>query len=121
MSTFEKLCWDWVVTYQAIDAYVENVDNAELFRFEDLFHGQEKQEHISRLFDFICRWPERTYSYELDDELWSKPVNASRLDKLSKWPDWSEKEARLLNQICCDGLTRKYRYCGESEWRAKLC
>jgi hypothetical protein len=46
-------------------------------------------------------------------------INASRLQVIGPWREWSARDCRELERIC-QPLMREYGYGNESEWRAKL-
>ncbi|MEP3891166.1 MAG: sulfotransferase [Hellea sp.] len=118
MTHFEKICWNWNLTYGLISNFVESDDHGRVFRFEDIFLTGADENSLEKLMDFTTRFEHRQYSYDLE-KLKTKPSANSSKKTLPSWLDWTPEQARQMDRLCGD-LMRANNYGLETEWLNKL-
>jgi hypothetical protein len=119
MSDFQKVCWTWRATYEAVAASVENDPCARLFRYEDFFLSADRTALVANLLNFITDFEGRTYSWQLLPDSFDRRINTADRARFPDWRDWTEEQARQLDEIC-GPLMRRFDYGTEPEWRANL-
>lgn len=118
MDHFEKICWNWNLTYGLISDFTEGDINGRVFRFEDIFLAENKENSLEDLMDFTTCFAHRNYSYDLK-KLKAKPSANSSKKTLPSWTDWTPDQAKKMDALCGD-LMRSYNYGVETEWLDKL-
>jgi hypothetical protein len=119
MSRFEKLCWDWRTIYQQIIDFSEADSRTQLYRYEDLFLSIDRRDTVIEMLEFITRFEDRQYYYELQVERLKKRVHSSTRKTFPGWRDWSPELARTLDKLC-GNLMVQFGYGQEPEWQLKL-
>lgn len=116
LDIFGRLAWDW----RAINSHLHRAacksENIRLFRFEDIFSGNENA--FYELISFAAIHEYREYKVRNFKDVTSKIYNASKGERRS-WIDWSDHEVLLVHELC-GPLMRKYGYGQESEWLDKI-
>ncbi|WP_147306640.1 MULTISPECIES: hypothetical protein [unclassified Wenzhouxiangella] len=112
-DTFGRLAWEWRFVYSRLDRYAQQLNNARMFRFEDLF-GRESQTHIAGLLRFCAEHSQNTYYVNIPERFTLEKRNESYGSE-SGWHTWSESRRHLVNALC-GPLMQKYGYGNEPEW-----
>lgn len=120
MGLFEKNCWLWKTVNSMITGHVETDEGAHLFRFEDLFTGQDRAKHFTAMLDFITRFSEYRFEYEFDESALDLKKNFSDKNSFPTWRDWSPAQAKTLAEIC-NPLMNRLGYGREDEWQELIC
>ena len=97
MGPVGRLAWHWnVINTRLADAARSN-PMIRLFRFEDLFGGDESV--LRDLLDFVSTFPDHSYNAHSVQPLHTPKKNASRAGG-DDWTRWSDQEKALVNEIC---------------------
>ncbi len=121
MSKFEKYCW----YYNKLNSYVfnkmEGRDNFKVYRHEDLFHKDRRDEFFVDMLSFVSKFPDDfNRNYEYKRELMDKKVHSNaKKEKISDWQEWSSHLAKKLDEHCGEWMER-FNYGTEDEWQDKL-
>jgi len=106
----ERTAHYWTIINRHITDTCQGKPGYHLFKFEDLFSGDDKT--IARLTKVIG----------IDKAIRPsdlRPKNQSKDRVVRSWQDWSPEECRLIDDICQPYMGR-YGYGTEPEWRKKL-
>lgn len=100
MDEFEKLCWAWSrLNAYAIKKIGKN-SNAQLYRFEDIFHGAGRYEHLAELIEFATTFPtlgvRSTHPW---DGLLENSAQKS-VGRFPSWDQWSQYRQDSFIKIC---------------------
>ncbi len=121
MSLFEKYCW----YYNKLNSYVigkmEGKSNFKIFRYEDLFSEETRDQNFKNMLDFAADFPDgfqRKINYR--PELMARKVHSNSEDKkIAHWKGWESSKAEILEKHCSSWMD-KYNYGLENEWLNKL-
>jgi hypothetical protein len=121
MSLFEKLCWAWNRENRYALECAKLSANIQVFRFEDLFDGQNYWQAMRAMLEFLTRFDNGyTVSFQLDPDLLAVRVHSRReAGSFPAWSEWTPEQAKILTSHCGDLMTR-FRYGGEPDWLAKV-
>ena len=111
---FEKLAWEWSVENARLTDAAERNENARLWRYEDLFGGDES--HIADLVRFAAAHGRFEYQTRPVEGVTDMIVNASR-GAAPDWPRWSGAQAAIVDELC-GPLMQRFGYGREPEWLA---
>lgn len=114
---FGRLAWEWRFVYSRLDEHAQNNQNAQVFRFEDLFaHGDQSQ--INNLLLFCAQHEQKTYQVKIPSQFTSRRINESKGPEMD-WNRWSDERCRLVNELC-GPLMQKYGYGNEPHWNKRI-
>ena len=121
MSKFEKYCWYYNYLNNFVFSRLEGHDDFKVYRFEDLFDPQEREQYFTDMLKFSSTFEdglnkEVTYQPQLMDQ---KVHSNAKKKKFPKWPEWSQAKAKILDKHCGHWMD-KFDYGAEIEWQAKL-
>ncbi|MEM6475790.1 MAG: hypothetical protein AAF687_06455 [Pseudomonadota bacterium] len=102
MGPVGRLAWHWNVINTTLADAAERDDSTRLFKFEDLFGGNETV--LRELADYCSTFEDRSYDVTSTAALHQPKKNASKAG-CDDWTRWSEGEKALVNEIC--GATMK--------------
>jgi hypothetical protein len=121
MSKFEKFAWYYNKLNTLVLEFMKNKKNFKLYRYEDLFLGEKKEENFIDLLEFSTKFDDgfsRKYTFE--PSFLKKKINsASDEYKIPHWKNWDKKRAQIL-QKHCGNLMDMFGYGKEPEWLEKL-
>lgn len=115
MSPFAKNCWHWKVIAELILKEAEENPLARCFRFEDLFSDANREVHMKALLDFIVKYDDRQFEYELPEGFLDKVANRSYGDVMDHWQHWPEEQKLELAAIC-GPVMKQLGYGTEADW-----
>ncbi|MFP4029300.1 MAG: sulfotransferase [Candidatus Brocadiia bacterium] len=120
MNNFQRNCWYWATKNRYALQCVGRTPGARLFKFEDIFRGEERYRHLRELMDFATGFGDgREFDYESLDGMLERKINKSDPDGFPGWREWGPERVRQFQQICGD-LMEELGYGTEPEWR-KMC
>jgi hypothetical protein len=121
MSKFEKFAWYYNKLNTLVLESMKDKKNFKLYRYEDLFLGEKKEENFIDLLEFSTKFDDgfsRNYTFE--PSFLKKKINsASDEYKIPHWKNWDKKKAQILQKHCGD-LMDMFGYGKEPEWLEKL-
>jgi len=97
MGPVGRLAWHWNVINTTLADAAERDDSTRLFKFEDLFGGNEAV--LRELADYCSTFEDRTYAVKTIAPLHQPKKNASKAES-DDWTRWSDHEKALVNEIC---------------------
>ncbi|MEO2048071.1 MAG: sulfotransferase domain-containing protein [Pirellulales bacterium] len=115
-DTFGRLTWEWRFLYGKINASVERVPQAQMFRFEDIF--KTDGDALRELVLFAATHGDRIYSIKDLDSMTQTKLNSSD-GQVPHWRLWTPAQARLMDEIC-GSLMQRFGYGLEPEWQALI-
>lgn len=92
-----RLAWHWNLLNSQLLNAAQQRENAKIFKFEDLFSGEDKP--LEELTEFVTTFPDKKYHVKDIAPLRSPPRNSSA-QKKGDWEAWSDTERALVNEIC---------------------
>lgn len=99
MSVFEKLCWAWTrLNGYALDSVCEN-PHARVFRFEDVFKGDDRYDYLQELVTFATSFPDVRLSRQGFNTCLEQEVHGSSTG-FPRWEDWSIDQKRQYRATC---------------------
>ncbi|MEX6633047.1 hypothetical protein [Hyphococcus lacteus] len=113
MTVFQKLCWDWKITYELIESFAKADPLCSLYKFEDLFESGSTKERLD-LFKFITEHGHKTYKYDLEADVFSTRHNTSKGNS-NIWQNWSDEDIAFLKNLC-GPIMEKHGYGLEPQW-----
>lgn len=114
ISRFERFCWIWDYKNRVIEK-VKKADIPYLrVRFEDIFGGNNPEEHLNSILEFIGLPRVRDVHHRF-----SNAVNPGKKRTFPPWSAWSKEKCTQLQGYCGDTM-RRYGYGGEPAWLEKL-
>lgn len=120
MSRFEKLCWAWGKENSYAIKCAERTDAVNIFRFEDLFCGENSKDEMGRLLEFVSEFPNGFRAeWSFHPELLRKKVNAVERNTFPEWSEWNKEQVELLDEHCGE-LMAQFGYGFEPQWQEKL-
>ena len=119
MSSFEKNCWDWSLVARLLMERADQDPNIRLVRYEDLFFGEGRAQHLTDALRFITMFSDRTFPVNLDSELVQRRVNEAPIERFPHWREWSAVEIAAMAEICGPLMTR-LGYGLEDEWQSRV-
>lgn len=119
MSRFERISWTWNAINGRLLSFARRDPHARIYRYEDLFLGEDRTRQLADLMQFITSFPDRSFSAEFDDAVLQRRHHASTRQAFPDWPGWSADQARQLFGIC-GPLMSALGYGGEAAWQTKL-
>ncbi len=117
---FEKQCWLWVATNRfAMDGLARN-PHGRMWKYEDLFLGDDRYRNLRELMDFVTTFPDGTHvAYGSVDGALERRAHASQPERFPDWPDWSDRQVAQFQRIC-GPLMDELGYGQEPTWR-EMC
>ena len=100
MSNFQKICWTWSATYRVLLKSVEEDPKAKIYRFEDLFLGDDRLDYMENMLRFITNFDDQAYEWRLPPDALDLRVHEADRTRLADWPDWTLEQTRQLDEIC---------------------
>ena len=100
MSRFERVCWAWTrLNRYALEAIPRNPD-ARLFRFEDIFRSERRDDHLAELVGFVTALPgvEPVPAEALEGWL-DQRIHGSSGD-FPAWEGWSPEQRETFIAMC---------------------
>lgn len=122
MSLFEKACWYYTKVNNISFELLEKVNDYKIYRYEDLFINKgTRDKEFNNLLKYISSLNNGfKINYTYKPELLDKKVHStSKKSKLSKWTEWDNENAKIL-QKHCGKIMKKFNYGNEPEWKEKL-
>jgi hypothetical protein len=119
MSAFERLCWTWRAVNERLLDFGESGANARVFRYEDLFLSEDRNDYLMSLMRFITNFSDRRFPFAFSDGVLQQRRHASDRQAFSDWPHWTVDQARQMSTICGPLMT-ELGYGEERHWQAKL-
>jgi hypothetical protein len=120
MTHFEKLCWVWARENSYALECARKTDAAKVFRYEDLFGEQTRDDTFTQMLKFMTRFPSGFVAkWTYKPELLRQKVHSTSERKFPKWTEWSSEKAKLLDR---HGrvLMDQFDYGKEPEWLEKI-
>ncbi|MFW6366131.1 MAG: sulfotransferase [Spirochaetota bacterium] len=120
MPKFERYAW-W---YEFVNSYVlqrcKSMDNFRVYRFEDLFGGEQRDEYFTSMLDFVSTFPDGyTVPYEFKPELLKKPKHSQKKSKgYFPWRMWRYPRVQMLLRHCRHYM-EMFGYGTEPAWQEK--
>jgi hypothetical protein len=121
MRKFEKYAW-W---YEFVNTFVltrcEGLENFRVYRFEDLFNNENKDEYFVSMLKFASSFDDGFYKkYEYKSELLKKPKHSQKKNKnYFPWRLWRFPRVQMLLKHCSIYM-EKFGYGSEDLWQQKL-
>jgi len=116
LSRFDKLCWYWGAMNRSVLERIEGQEDIRVFRFEDLFHSQDKEQHLLAMLDFATDFGHRgRAAYQLAPSIFSRRLHATKKAVFPRWTDWSREQAESLAGFC-GSLMDQLDYGREEAW-----
>lgn len=118
LDHFSKNCWWWMaLNGYALNSISKN-PHARMWKFEDVFLGENRYECLRDLVDFASHFPDGTTveSASLEGTLQTRR-NVSRGGP-DHWTEWSPGWVAQFQRICGDFMSR-LGYGFEREWQSK--
>ena len=103
MGPVGRLAWHWNVINTKLADAAESNDRIRLYRFEDLFGGDE--DVLRDLLTFVSTFDERAYDAHSVAPLHTPKKNSSQAES-DDWTRWSDEEKALINEICGETMER---------------
>lgn len=115
MSKFEMYCWFYTRLNEFVLKSMEGKDNFKIYKFEDLFASEKKEEYFRDMLEFISTYKDgKQEKIKLKKEL-LKEKKHSNADKYTSWKKWSPDKAKILQKHCGE-LMKRFGYGDEQEW-----
>jgi len=106
LSPVGRLAWEWQEIYSRIEKGCAEDPNARLFRFEDLFSGEDSA--MQSLIEFVCDHGDvQFHSRSLDGFRDSRRNTSGAM--VDDWLKWTPEEQELVEELC-GPLMRKFGY-----------
>lgn len=118
LSKFEKYCWFYNKLNELVLEEMKDKPNFKVFRYEDVFLSDQKEEHFSALLDFAVSFEDGKIECECDTSLIGQKVD-SKQSKAKHWAKWSPEQAKIMDKHC-GKLMAEYGYGTEDIWSRKL-
>lgn len=115
MDQFERLCWDWRIVTRIISDFARTDSLTRIYRFEDLFKGENRVEIARDLLEFATTHPLRDYPFVLSEEDLRSRVNASDSARFPRWTEWDSGKVDFMKQ-CCGPQMEELGYGHETGW-----
>ena len=119
MSPFERLCWTWGAVNGRLLDFARTDPHTCVYRYEDLFLGEDRGRHLADLLQFITNFSDRRFPCTFDEGVLRERRHASTRQAFPDWPDWTSDQACRLERIC-GPLMARFGYGEEPSWRDKL-
>jgi len=99
-SRFEKLCWAWTrLNGYALETAKENL-HARIFRFEELFLGNDKYQSLGELVTFATSLPGLDPKQIGKVDGWLERKIHQSSDGFPAWEKWTTTQKSQFEQIC---------------------
>lgn len=115
MSKFEMYCWFYSILNNFIMQSMEGKENFKIYRFEDLFLSDKKEEYFKDMLEFISTYKDGEKEKVIFKKELLKEKKHSNACKYTSWRKWSPKKAKILQEHCGE-LMKKFGYGEEEEW-----
>ena len=99
-SRFHKLCWAWKTIYETLLDSIKDDPNARIVKFEELFETQDKYLNLRDLLEFLTRFGDRAFSFEIPPNILEKKVHQNISQQFPNWKDWEDDRHNDLISIC---------------------
>jgi hypothetical protein len=100
MSRFERICWAWsALNGYALEA-IRRSPNARLFRFEDLFKGDERYQYLATLVEFATERLGVERAAITPEGGWLERRVHESEKHFPAWSDWTPKQRERFREIC---------------------
>lgn len=119
MDWFQRNCWYWRRHYSSAVRCVHQSGHARCFRFEDIFSGPERYQHLGKLVNFATEFLDTSVRPSSLRGVLDKKVNQTQSKKFPCWHDWPPERAQQCYQIC-GSLMTEFGYGDEDKWQGKL-
>lgn len=119
MDGFDRLAWSWATINRELVERARDDANIRVFRFEDLFLGARREDHLADFLAFVSRFDDRRFEYSLERLLAYPQLHASGGDSRNAWHDWARDRCRRLDRFC-GPLMRELGYVDDDAWHRKL-
>ena len=120
MSRFERLCWAWNQENSHAIRCAAKTDNARVCRFEDLFHGQQREEAFRKMLEFVTEFPDGFRArWTFDPSILSQKVHSKSAGPFPKWTEWQQMYVNQVHEHCGE-LMQQFGYGQEPQWREKV-
>jgi len=99
-SRFQKLCWAWQAINNILLTAVDNLESAILVKFEDLFHSENRYQHLENLLTFLSCYATRSFEFHIPNGVLERKIHRGRHRRFPAWLDWKPQRKQELQQIC---------------------
>ncbi|MFI3176514.1 MAG: hypothetical protein R3Y67_03355 [Eubacteriales bacterium] len=116
-SKFEKYCWFYEKLNTHVMKEMQGKENFRVFRYEDLFLGEDKVEHFGGLLEFATEFQDGSIPHQYCPETISNKVDSKK--NSSTWESWTPEQVKIMHRHC-GALMQEYGYGQENMWQDKL-
>jgi hypothetical protein len=109
LSRFERICWAWVRLNGYALGTVEESPYASVFRFEDVFHSEDRYRHLADLVRFATALPYVAQFATSSLEGWLDRQIHTSSPQFPSWEGWSMEQRQQFETIC-GPLMRELNY-----------
>ncbi|MBD3228449.1 MAG: hypothetical protein GF329_09695 [Candidatus Lokiarchaeota archaeon] len=116
LTNFEKLCWSWYTVNSYAIKSIEKNKKSKLFRFEDIFKGDNRYKELNKLITFATSLKNnKNIPYQSFNGALDKKANISPTYSFPNWKQWSYPMRNTFNKFCAS-LMDELGYGNEKEW-----
>jgi hypothetical protein len=105
-NRFQKLCWAWKTIYETMLDAMADDPNAIIIKFEDIFRSEEKYTHLSNLLNFVTKFPDRVFGYQIPENILERRLNVNIAYEFPSWERWDRQMKTELRRICGEPAIR---------------
>ncbi len=105
-DSFQKLCWTWSRLNKFAFKVSKRVPNIRIFRFEDLFYGQDRVDHLTEMVTYLV--PSNNIIRGRMPDWTNQKIHKSS-GEFPAWENWTDFQQEQFDNIC-GPLMRKFDY-----------
>ena len=121
MTKFERYCW----YYQSVNSraleILKKVPDHRVFRYEDLFTGDKREEHVIDLLQYSSTFSDGfSRDFDFHSEILDVRIHAAASKRLlAPWQKWGSHYIETVDYYCGD-LMKQFGYGKEDLWKERL-
>lgn len=100
LTQFEKLCWAWAKLNEYALGTMDKTPHVRLFRFEEIFSGEDRYAHLDELVRFATALPGIDPKNIRPVDGWLERKSHQSLDGFPAWEQWTTAQKQHFEQVC---------------------
>lgn len=108
-SRFQKICWTYKTQYEIMLNNIKNDPNARIFKFEELFHSENRYEQLKELLEFITSFNTRQFKYYIPEDILEKRIHQNISYVFPPYNFWTKEQKNQYLEIC-QNIAKKLNY-----------
>lgn len=100
MSRFEKLCWAWACLNQTSLSLMAKNPNAKVYKFENVFHGENRYQYLEKMIKFLLVHPGINLSGIKPTHGWLNTRVHKSSGSFPSWQNWPEEKQKIFDGFC---------------------